>query len=309
MKIVSILLVMLLTASSVFAAADLNVTRQGEDQDVVRRDEALANLRVTNIRQDPFPVNPGEYVTLYFKVENTGGDVQSPHFELVLPYPLSVYPEEDRIVRFPVIESGERLSFSMRVKVDEQGLPGDYEGEMRAYISQNNFYPYFFDINVEDVTADFDLAVQDVLREGISVAIANTGKNNANSITIDFSDQQDFNLLGTSSYIIGNLDTGDYTLVNLLAVPEDENDKELLLRAKISYTDILGNRRMMMKTIPIAVTPKVGEGFTELTGYATTSDEEEEQGSFNIFLYTTLILALALVIIVIRQRRKRKAEE
>ena len=304
MKKIILFIISLLIINVVFAAQELNFTRQSEEY-LGAASSAVANLRIASIRQDPFPANPGEYTEVYFKIENVGGEVANPKFELNLPYPLSVYPEIDKVKVLPSIASGEKITLNYKIKVDKNAILGNYESEFRAYAgSQDTYYPYFFNVKVEDVTTNFDVVLQEVTKDGASIAIANTGKNTANSITVRIENQEDFDLLGPSSYIIGNLNNGDYTILNVLVSPK-ENIEDLELKLQIDYTDTIGNRRTLKKGIPIYLNANIKRGFDELTGFAIHGEQKESSGGSG-FMYISLLLLAALIAVIIYYRRKGK---
>jgi uncharacterized membrane protein len=309
MKILSFILVALLMVSTVFAQSqELNFTRESNEDNtnISGRENTQANFRVTSLRQEPFPANPGEYVDLYFKITNIGGDVENPMFEIIPKYPLSVYPENDGQKEFSVLSAGEQINLKYRLKIDQNALAGNYEVEFRAKILGNEvYYPYFFNVDVEDVTTTFDVALQEITKDGASIAISNTGSNPANSITVILDDQKDFNLFGSSSYIIGNLNNGDYTVVNALVAPK-EGKNEPKLQVQIDYTDITGNRRTVYKEIPVVMNLKVEKGFEELTGYVVAGDLTKQNNSPGFSALFSLALILGIVGTVIYYRRKIK---
>ena len=304
-KILIISLVMLLMVNLVFGASqELNFSRESEET-TVGSSTAQANLRIASIRQDPFPANPGEYVDVYFKIENNGGDIKSPQFELVMPYPLSVYPEENKVKIFPSIASREKITLNYRIKIDENAVPGTYEGEFRAKVNgEDAYYPYYFNIKVDDVTTTFDVALQEITKEGASIAISNTGKNTANSITVRLDNQESFDLFGPSSYIIGNLNNGDYTILNVLVAPK-EGEKNPKLKLQIDYTDIIGNRRTVEKEIPVQLNAQIERGFSELVQGVMNSNTGEQQSN-SAFKYLTVFLIIALIVMFIYHKKKIK---
>jgi len=57
-----------------------------------------ANIVVEQTKYDPFPATPGEYVKIWIKVENWGGeDLLNSVFQLKTEYPFSLDPGDDGI--------------------------------------------------------------------------------------------------------------------------------------------------------------------------------------------------------------------
>ena len=286
---------------------ELEFTRKAEDSLNDVRTQSIANFRVQTIRQDPFPANPGEFVDIYFNVDNFGGTITTPRFDLLLPYPLSLEPVQQN-VELATISPGEKITLAYRIKIDSQGLPGDYESEFRAYSETGSYYPFFLNIKVDNVLADFDVAIQEVNKEGVSIAIANIGKHPANSITINLEDQEDFELLSYPSYIIGNLNNGDYTILNTAFIPNKE-EQNLKFKVKIDYTDIIGNRRTTTKEIPVILTHQVKDGFEDLESLVFNGvdpDLEKGNSSFGIIVIFILIVAIVSLIVYFRRKLKNK---
>ncbi len=300
-------LLLLVNGASAFTGSNLTFSQQNDNSVNFERNSA-SHFVIKDIRQDPFPANPGSYLDLYLRVENTGGNIDNPKFELRLSSPLSL-DSINNVEQFPALGSGDKLTLHYKINIDKDAFPGEYDLEFRAYGSENLYYPYFFKIKVDDVTTDFDVALQDVTKDGVAIAISNIGKNNANAITVRLDNQQDFELLGIPSYIIGNLNSGDYTIINTLLKPKD-NTGNKVLKLSIDYTDIIGTRRTLEKEIPIFMTVQTKKGFEDLTASVVSNGQEQKnQGSSKLFMYASLILAAALIGVVIRNRRKNKNEE
>ncbi len=307
--IITIFIVILLLTSVVHAETALNFSQQSS-QAVNLRGGDIGQFSVNEVRQDPLPANPGEYTDLYINLDNLGGEVKNPQFQLTLPYPLSMDPSSDQNDRPTTLNSGDRLSLRYKLRVDKQALPGDYEVQFHAFSGSQTSYPYYFKVKVDDVTSSFDAALQEVTKDGGSLALSNIGKNTANAITVRLDEQTDFDLLGSTSYIIGNLNAGDYTLLNILVSPKDASKKQLKLHVVIEYTDTVGNRRTVVKDLPILMTSKIKQGFQDLDQNILTASIQKETSN-----PTTLIIVIAVIIIGVigffmyRRKRKRKDDE
>ncbi len=308
-KGIGIFFIFLIIVSGVFASSDqaINYTSQASDKSSSAAN-TLANFKIESIRQDPYPVNPNELVDIYIKLKNIGGEVINPGFKFILPYPLSLYPETDSDKLLGEIGAGEKVNLNYKIKVDKEALPGEYEAELRAYIKPEVYYTYFFKIKVYDVTSDFDLALQEVTPLGASLVLSNIGKNTASAITIKLNDQTDFDILGPRSIILGNLNNGDYTLINALVKPK-KGSKNPVLDIEIDYTDSIGNRRILKKQLPVTLTPQISNGFDQISGGSMNSTTNRfNRGATpqtdNTFKYTTGALVLALIIAIIHYKRK-----
>ncbi|MBI5392027.1 hypothetical protein HZB00_03420 [Candidatus Woesearchaeota archaeon] len=308
-KILILLLTMLVISNLVNAAdAVLNYTQSSQDA-VSARGGETPQFKINQIRQDPAPANPGEYTDVYLKLDNLGGSIENPSFNLILPYPFLLDPYSDTSTRRASLAGGERLSLRYRLRVDKNALPGDYEIEFRAYAGQTTFYPYFFNIQVDDVTSSFDVALQDVTKDGASIAISNIGKNAANAITVSLENQTDFELLGVSTSILGNLNAGDYTLINTFIKPMQADHLEKKLRVQIEYTDKIGNRRSVKKELPVMMTTKIAQGFSELeTNVLQSGKTQQMKSNSTTYFVIALIIVMAIAFFYNRRKKRKKNE-
>lgn len=268
-----------------------------------------ANVRVQEIRQDPFPVNPGEYVDIYMKLENNGQAITNPRFDLILKYPFTLDASSSDVnSNLLSIDTGEKRTLHYKVRVDSLALPGNYEIEYRAYNSQSIYYPYFFKIKVADVTSSFDVAVQDISKNGVTIGISNTGTTNAQSITMRLDKQTDFTNFGYNSYIIGNLNSGDDTSVEINVLPKDyTNGKDYTLKLFIDYTDVNGYRRTAEKNIVLTMNNHLKLGFDELSNDIYNNTSSSKNGSSSV-VWIILIAIVAIVLFFFFRRRRKKAK-
>jgi hypothetical protein len=162
---------------------------------------------------------------------------------------------------------------------------------------------------VDNIATDFDLALQDVTKDGVSLALSNIGKNTANSITVSLEDQKDFVVVGPSSSIVGNLNAGDYTILNLFVEPKNVSviGDNLNLKVKIQYTDTGGNRREIEKIVLVKMSYKVSQGFIALDNEVYGKNVTTSTGP-GFFFYTTVILALAWIGTSIYKKRRERGK-
>lgn len=288
-------LILLVSIGGVFALQDLSIT--SDSQDKVQSVGSNAHFRVTEVRQDPFPANPGESVDVYMNVENVGSAIIGPKFNFNLNYPFSLSPISSNVGKeYSSLGVGDKLTLKYRLDIDGSAKADDYEVEFRSYSDNTHYFPYFFKISVDNIATDFDLALQDVTKDGVSLALSNIGKNTANSITVSLEDQKDFVVVGPSSSIVGNLNAGDYTILNLFVEPKNVSviGDNLNLKVKIQYTDTGGNRREIEKIVLVKMSYKVSQGFIALDNEVYGKNVTTSTGP-GFFFYTTVILALAWI--------------
>ena len=87
MMILTLLSVSLVSAESM--VVDLDSSSYGSS--------ATSDIQVRQLRYEPYPVNPGEYFTLWIKVENVGSLTKNAIFELMPKFPFTLDSNEDAV--------------------------------------------------------------------------------------------------------------------------------------------------------------------------------------------------------------------
>ena len=216
-------------------------------------------FNISYVGQDPSPAVPGKYVDITFKVR--GGATYSPTdvtFEIVEKFPFSLEPGAMKVQNLGNIKVIGRASeeneilFQIRLLVDGRAIDGDNELEYKYYISAYEFSQKI-NIKVSNVQTDFDVVVQEVSVNAVSLGIVNTGENSAKSIVVEISDQQYFKTENVNSNIIGNLASGDFTIATFNVIPVTNQRNEL--KVAVSYTDTEGTRHFLEKSVLIQLNP------------------------------------------------------
>lgn len=203
---------------------------------------------ITQLKYDPYPVNPGEYFDLWFKAEKIGRDaINKVTFELVPEYPFSLDSNENATRVYEM--NNEMVLLKYKVRVDKDAVEGTNNIKLKYNIDGVHSTEAYksFDIDVVDAQTDFDLVVQEISGNEASIAIANTGKNVAYSVIVRIPEQDAFQATGVNGQMVGNLENGDYTLVGF-EIASEKKDKEQL-KVQIDYTDEIGERRTVIKSV------------------------------------------------------------
>lgn len=208
-------------------------------------------VSVSLLSQDPDPAGAGEIVKLRFSVANIGDSViDSLEVELLPKYPFTKMSGEEYVKVIPQL-SGYPYTAKYQVLVDREALEATNEIDLRYRIGPEGVWSReTFEIDVDDIQTDFDLVIQEIAGNEVSVAIANIGKNVAYSTIIRVPEQNSYETIGTSGQMIGNLDDGDYTLVTFQIAKKRGASGEDPLKFKIDYTDEIGERRSVIKEVP-----------------------------------------------------------
>lgn len=290
--------------------------------------EAGARFQLQKLKYEPYPANPGEYFDLWLKVENVGDEVASnASFELVLEYPFSLHPDSSAMRNYGAIGTSDKdiIVLEYKVKVDEDAVEGIYELKLKTCAENIGACTiYNFSIMVENVRTDFEVVVQESTAEVVSLAIANTGKNPANSVTVKIPEQENFMTVGVSDSIVGNIDSGDYTIVSFqiqsknLGLSEGRNltegERQKLresiaarkanLEVQIDYTDIISERRTVIKNVPLSLEstlPEVG-GTTDIAKFGRKS----ESLTANTWFWVSIVLLMVVGVLIFRIVKTKK---
>lgn len=222
------------------------------------------SLDISLINQDPYPSIPNEYVDIVLQVSGVQNvNCEGAWIELLPSYPFSL--DGDTSLR---ILEGSTWTFNYknewminyRLRVDKDALDGNYNLEIRYAPGNSNLESYFYkeiNITVQDSRTNFDAVIQESTNSEVSIAIANTGKYTANSVVVRIPEQNGFKVTGTDGQMVGNLDSGDYTIVGFSLIANTQKNfqnQTTKLKFDIYYTDALGERRIVNIELPLQMT-------------------------------------------------------
>ncbi len=253
------------------------------------------------MRYNPVPAQAGEYVDVWIKFQNKGSsNLEGAAIKFIPSYPFSLDPTEENEKDLGTVIPGQFSIQKFKIRIDKGAVEGDntitFEYKECIGCVWNEISPT---INIIEAHTDFEIVVQELAKEGTSIAIANIGKNPANSITIKIPEQQDIEVKGISSTIIGNLYAGDYTIATYNLIPKNPENN---LEVEIHYTDSLGERHIITKTIPYMSKTDFYEIYNRVHGL------DKRRGP-SFWLITTLILLAYMIAKFIRNRRNRKKKK
>ncbi len=299
-------------------------------QEQVAANPCSPTIQIVN--QDPIPAIPGDYVKVVFELD---GLVNCNGYAVKLnpQYPFSLDPGSEQIQTIGggsyVADFKNTWMVPYKIRVADNALEGDYNLKLDYHEgASTNFESAFesnFNLTVTDSQTDFDVVMQDVTGQQVSLGVVNTGKNLANSLVVSIPKQDGFTVTGASKQILGNLAAGDYSTVafNIAStnrVPGNftrpsggfnytsnfnrtsMNIQSPMLQVQMDYTDGIGKRRTIVKNISADMLISPGN-FTR-TGTATgriVATSTAKTSSISIWWY---ILGAAIVIIILVRYRE-----
>ena len=224
------------------------------------------NLDVSLVNQDPYPAIPGDYVELVFQLSGVdNSNCNGAIFEVVPNYPLSLDDNESALYKIDgsTWTSSHKTEWMIpyKLRVDKDALDGDVEIEV--HYAPGSFDPDYylnekFTVSIQDSRTTFDAVIQEATSSDVSIAIANIGKYTANSVVVRIPEQDSFSVSGTDGQMVGNLESGDYTIVGFSVSEKTQQtqsnfnkdktniqNKSNNLKFDIYYTDNIGERRIV----------------------------------------------------------------
>lgn len=148
--------------------------------------------------------------------------------------------------RFPLgsLSPQDEANVKFTLMVDALAQTGVYNIPLK--ISGMNYTTNdYIGIGIAGIT-DFELSYQDS-GGSFLLSVANIGVNPANAVSVTIPAQNNFNIIGSSSQVIGNLNAGDYTSATFQMAQTGRSD----LKVMIQYTDASGVRRSLEKKLPV----------------------------------------------------------
>ena len=126
----------------------------------------------------------------------------------------------------------------------------------------------------------------------VAIAIANIGQEDANSVIVKIPEQTRFQTIGTSGQMIGNLDSGDYTLVSFQL--EEKQNSEGMLNVQIDYTDSIGERRTLIKEIELEM--NLGNTLTKSLNSAGKNFKQKQTSIFkSVWFWVITIVIIGII--------------
>jgi len=258
---------------------------------------ADCDLGVSLLNQDPYPAVPGDYVELVFQVsgiENAEcGDVV---FTLIENYPLIFDPGMESSISISsgtfVKDYSSSKVIPYKVRVDDNAVNGDNPIEVSFSskgFSNKSYYTEEFNLNVEDVKADFEIFVKDYdfSTNMITFEILNIADVDIEALAFEVPAQDGIVVKGASRNILGDLDSSEYT----------STDFELRssvgeIVVNMIYTDKIGVRRSFSKVVAYDSTYFVGR--------------KADDSSTSILTYIIWIIVISVVVYFVYKKFKKK---
>ncbi len=273
------------------------------------------------IQIDKTSLVPGKQTGLKFTINNVGNaPLKDLTFSWVNDDKIILPVGSDNTKYINYIDIGDSIELEYQVLADPNAIPGLYE--LKLYLTyvdsitgEENEVATIAGVNVGGGT-DFDVTFSESSYTGTSFTVANIGSNPAYSVSVIVPKQSEWQVSGSNSMIIGNLNKGDYTIAsfNLISteqtsVLQDQNvdgddAKEPIsrrsdmqesngLKIQIAYTDTVGEREIIEKIVSISPQSISSDTATGVTGKrGIPQDDGVSSSTWYIIGFVVLILGV-----------------
>jgi len=246
--------------------------------------EAACDMEVTLLNQDPYPAIPGEYVKLVFQVDG----LDSPNcnditFNLSSGYPIEFNPGETGLRTFKKVDYIEdyesNLIIPYEVRVNKNALDGANSIEVEFQSKNDAPQSKEFNIEVDDPKAEFEVYVKDYSysTNELTLEILNIAESDAELLRIEVPKQDSIIVKGPNRVIAGDIDSNEYTTVDIEAIP---SDGEFIVN--IIYSDAVNTQRSIEKTVTF-----------DSSYFTNRKADEKTTGTGTYILYAIVIALLA----------------
>ena len=281
------------------------------------------------IQIDKTNLVPGKQSGLTFTVNNVG---KAPLRDLTFSW-----INEDKVI-LPVgsdntkyiknIEIGDSVDLDYQVIADPNADPGLYE--LKLYLTYDNPITYeekeistIAGVNVGGGT-DFEVAFSDNSGTETSFSIANIGSNPAYSVSVIVPRQNGWEISGSNSVIIGNLNKGDYTVASFnlrsiqqvtdLQIQDVQADSKQIpgerlamqesnsLIVQIAYTDTMGERKVIEKDVTLSPQNIDSDMVVGIPGRRNI----EQQSALETYKWYIAVFILLVIGVVLHKKYKRR---
>jgi len=256
---------------------------------------ATCDIETTLINQDPYPAVPGDYVKLVFQIEGLDSpDCNDITFELLPDYPIEFNPGENGARIFKKIDFVKdyetNLLIPYEVRIDKDSLDGSTPIEVRIQSKGDAASTKTFNIEIDDVRAEFEIYVKDYSYETneVTLEVLNIEKSDIEALTIEIPKQDNIQVKGSNRMVVGDLDSNEYTTADFEASVKDGEFKVNLI-----YSDTINTRRTMEKMVSF-----------DSSYFTDRKADEKTTGTTTYIFYAVIVLLVGWW--VIRKFTKKK---
>jgi len=224
--------------------------------------DELASFSINQLKYDPYPAEPGEYMTLWLEVYNMGTDkAENVIFELKPEYPFSLDASENAIREFSEIPGLYTLVLQYKIRVDKDAVEGLNKIKIRYKIGDNAWIEKENEISVEKPPEKAELKAFFVGTEPkaypggetkLSVDLANLASGSAYYIYVGA--ESDVAEIEVNEIFIGTMDADDFDTIDFdLKIKDGTEPGKYPVAIKSYYKDEDGKKYEKEDTVYVTV--------------------------------------------------------
>ncbi len=314
---------------------DLNIRYYEQGGSFTKEDSVTIDVRgkimAEIIHIDKTSLVPGKQTSLKYTINNVGNaPLKDLTFSWLNDDKVILPVGSDNAKHIKYIDIDDSVELEYQVLADPNAEPGLYE--LQLYLTytdsitgEENEISTIAGVNVGGGT-DFEVAFSESSSGGTSFSVANIGSNPANSVSVVVPKQSGWQVSGSNSMIIGNLNKGDYTIASFILISTEqtsflqdnnvdgEDAKEPIgqrpntqestgLKIQIAYTDTVGERKIIEKTVELSPQSINSDTVARVPG---SRGIPQDDGVSNNTWYIVGFVVLILGVVFYRKYQQRK---
>ena len=229
-RLLSVILFTVLLSNLAYASASLQTTTTVNPEEVAPGEDGYVQLIITNVGTVP------------------ADNVKVRLASIDSPLKSATTFSNDGIGGLAV---GKSVTAIFKFKVPEGTDEGFYNIAFTISSCENSYCrdtSQYAIVDVENPSTSFEISFESTVG-GTSISVANVGINDVIAVSVTIPEQEQFEAVGTNTYFLGNLDSGDFTVADFDII--SKNGDQGNLNVQISYTDRTGDRHTITKQVSI----------------------------------------------------------
>jgi hypothetical protein len=224
-------------------------------------------VKVALTNYDPSPAKPGNYMTLYLKAENGGGEeIKDATFKLEADYPFSFKPGENATRYFSTLGAQEPVLLEYHLFVDKNALSGDYALYLKLCLDSNctAFSQTPFTVSVATGgTPKVEVGLEDSstfsagTKGTVTVHAVNRGLLDTKFLAMELLSGEQYDIISPARIYIGELKSDDIQTAEYTIYVKENAAKNLSetinLPVLVDYSDANDKEYSQTYEVPIKV--------------------------------------------------------
>ena len=194
--------------------------------------ESTCDINASLLNQDPYPAVPGDYVKLVFQIDGIDDpDCNDIIFNLLPDYPIEFNPGETGLKTFEKVkylkDYESNILIPYEVRINKDALDGTNPIEINMQSKGGASISKTFDLEIEDVRADFEVYVKDYdyTTNELTLEILNIESSDVEALSLEIPKQDSIQIKGANRIVVEDLDSNNIQQQTLRRYHPTENSK------------------------------------------------------------------------------------